>query len=54
VRYLGVRTSVEHVCNLPAQPRIIFARQLFGFGTKDAYLVRLFFRRRSNKAGGFD
>jgi len=56
VRLIGVRTSVEHACNLPAQPRIIFARRLFGFGTKSAYLVELelIFWRRSNKAGGFD
>jgi hypothetical protein len=54
VRWMMVRTSLEHACNLPAQPRLIFARQLFVFGTKSAYLVELIFWRRSNKAGGFD
>jgi hypothetical protein len=54
VRQITVRTSLEHVCNLPAQLRLIFARQLFGFGTKSACLVELIFWRRSNKAGGFD
>jgi len=54
VRQITVRTSLEHVCNLPAQPRLIFARRSLGFGTKSAYLVELIFWRRSNKAGGFD
>jgi hypothetical protein len=54
VRSIGVRTSVGHVCNLPAQARIIFARQWLVFGMKNAYLVKLIFWRRSNKAGGFD
>jgi hypothetical protein len=53
VRYIAARTSLEHACNLPAQPRFIFARQLIGFGMKSAYLVEVIFWRRSNKAGGF-